>query len=511
MKPPQQLDRFVFSTAVMVFGLTVLVMLIAPQRSQQAMNALFDLITGKFGGLYLWFGIGTLAFLLLLACSPFGAIPMGRRGEGPEHSTLSWIAMLFSTGIGTTVLYWGTVEWMEYYQAPPFGLEPASGEAMQWARAYGMFHWGPIGWGFYCLPAVCLAYGYHLRGDTSLRLSTACRPLLGSFAGKLPGRIIDILFMVGLLGSSATGIGLTTPLITESFCTFFDVPPSFGLTLGSVILVVLVVGFSVYSGLEKGIKQLSNVNMWLLLLLLLTILLFGPSLFILERGAESLWFMIRHLPEMSGLGYPEDNRNFTEAWTVFYWAWWLAFGPFVGMFICKVSRGRTLRQIILGVLFFGTLGCVLCFVVMGGYAQYLDVERDGQIMAAFNESPYGVVIQVVVALPLGKAILPLFFLLCTSFAATTYDSASYTLASATTLQLDSGEDPPRWLRVFWAAALGILPLVILSLGYLKQSLGAGVLKTLQTASVVVSLPMLLISLAMAGSLLISLRRHSKKT
>ena len=511
MEPEEpKIDWFIFTATGIVIAVVTLLLLLAPQASQEAIKDTKAFLTANTGFLYIWFGIGVLFFLLLIALGPFGSITLGPSNEYPEHSTLSWIAMLFSTGIGTAILYSGTIEWIEYYKNPPFEMEPRSEEALKWSTSYGMFHWGIIGWSLYCLPAVCLCYAYHVRNESSLNLSSACRPILRASTQKAPGRVIDILFMVGLLGSATTGIGLTTPLITESFGAFFGVEQSFGLTLGAVALVVAIIALSVYVGLERGIKQLSNINIVLIFMLMGMIVAWGPAKYIARQGLDSLLFMMTHLPEMSGVGYPAQNKAFTEKWTVFYWAWWLSLGPFVGMFICKISRGRTLRQLILGVLFFGTLGCTICFMILGGYSLYLEQEQGIKIIEAFEQSKHAAVIQVITSLPLGKWILPLFFLLCVSFAATTYDSASYTLAAAATRKLKPSEHPARWHRVVWAIGLGVLPLVILSLGRLTgNEQQKDVLVFLQTASVVVSLPILFIGVMMAVSLTILLFRHNK--
>ena len=422
----------------------------APDTGSQWIDNTFAFLTEKTGILFVWSAIGTLLFLVAVAVSPFRSIKLGSGEDPPTHSTLSWAGMLFSTGIGTAILYWGTIEWIEYYNGPPFGLDSQSPEALQWATSYSMFHWGIVGWALYCLPAVCISYAYHVRKEPSLNLAASCAPLLKRHSGRWPGRVINCLFMVGLLGSASTGIGLTTPLITESFITFFGGEPSFGLTVGAIVLVVGLIAFSVGNGLDRGIKRLSNLNLYLMFALLGTMVVLGPTLFIWQQGIKSFGFMLRHFPEMVAIGYPAENASFTEGWTVFYWAWWMALGPFVGMFICKISRGRTLGQLIWGVLGFGTLGCTLCFVVFGGYSLHLDQEQGQGIIAAFADNKYGAVIQVVTSLPLGKWILPLFFLLCVSFAATTYDSASYTLAAAATRRLPVDEDPARWHRIVWA-------------------------------------------------------------
>ena len=495
------------STVIVILAIT-LSLLLAPHSSQEIIKRVLSFVTSEIGMLYIWFGIVVLFFLLIIAISPFGRIKLGLQNDSPEHSTLSWIAMLFSTGIGTTILYWGTIEWIEYYQEPPYSIQSRSENALKWSVSYGMFHWGIIGWALYCFPAVCLGYSYHVRNELSLNLSSACRPVLRESARKMPGKVVDILFMIGLLGSSITGIGLTTPLITESFGKFFNIEQSFGLTVSAIALVVAVIALSVYVGLEKGIKKLSNINIILILIIMVMILALGPTKFIINQGTDSFIFMLKHLPEMSGIGYPSQNKAFTEKWTIFYWAWWLALGPFVGMFICKISRGRTLRQLILGVLFFGTLGCTICIAILSGYSLFLEQEQGIGIVDSFNNNKHSVVILVLTSLPLGEWILPFFFLLCISFAATTYDSASYTLAAAATIKLKPSEHPARWHRVVWAVVLGFLPLVLLLLTNLTgENDQDSVLLLLQTASVAVSVPILLIGIIMMVSLTMLLFKY----
>ena len=501
-------DWFIFTTTFVLLVVTVSALLVAPSASQNAIKGMLSYITSELGLVFIWFGIAVLFFLLFVALSPIGGIKLGLPNDRPDHSKLSWVAMLFSTGIGTTILYWGAIEWVEYYLAPPYEMPPRSEDALKWSTPYGMFHWGIIGWALYCFPAVCLGYAYHVHQGESLNLSTACRPILGGGKKNISARMVDVLFMVGLLGSSATGIGLTTPLITESFCKFFGFSHSVWLTMGAVGLVLVVIVLSVYAGLEKGIRKLSNLNMILLMLLLMLIVVFGPTKYIFSQGAKNGWFMLTHLAEMGGIYYPSQNKAFTESWTVFYWAWWLSLGPFVGMFICKISRGRTLRQLILSVLFFGTLGCTICVAILSGFSMFLEQEQGMAIIDSFEKNKHSVVIQIITSLPLGDWILPLFFLLCISFAATTYDSASYTLAAAATMSLKPKFHPARWHRVTWAILLGSLPLTLLLLGQLAgNGEQVNTLLLLQTASVVVSIPILFIGVLMIVSFFILLKKR----
>ncbi len=498
------IDWPILCASILIVGILSGLIFGFPNASAKVVNQIFTLVTQTFGQIFIIAGGVSIAALLILALGPWRKIKLGTPEDKPHYSTFIWAGMLFSTGIGTAVLYWGAIEWIEYYLSPPFGIEARSAEAHQWAMSYGMFHWGLIGWAFYALPAVCLSYAYHVRRSPNPSLAEACSPLLKQATHRWPGRVINAIFMIGLIGSASTGLGLTTPLITESLETYFNIESTFGLTVGAIVLIVFLIGLSVSLGLDQGIKNLSTINIVLMLGLIGLILSLGPSKAICLQGIESIRFMGEHFLDMAGIRYPIENRAFTESWTVFYWAWWISFAPFVGMFICKISRGRTIGQLIWGILLFGTLGCTLCFIVFGGYASFLEFEQQIPIIETYSKNRHAAVIKIITSLSLGNHILPLFFLLCVSFAATTYDSASYTLALAATRTIGADEEPARWHRVLWASTLGILPLALLSIG--RQS---EVITALQTASLIVSIPMLLVSGMMLISLAINLRHHAK--
>ncbi|MEM7236180.1 MAG: BCCT family transporter, partial [Planctomycetota bacterium] len=232
----------------------------------------------------------------------------------------------------------------------------------------------------------------------------------------------------------------------------------------------------------------------------------GPSSELVATSADAVGRLVTDSFRMSRWAEPFTESKFVQGWTVFYWAWWIALGPCVGMFIAKISRGRTLRGVVFGVLGYGSLGCVLCFSVLGNYALHLELTGEVPIVATFeNGSPAAAVVATILSLPGGRVLLLGFFFLCVSFAATTYDSASYTLAVAATTQLDGEREPARWHRVFWALALGVLPLVLLFIGRwgsegedLDESLRT--LKLLQSASIVVSLPLIFVGAVLAVSM-----------
>lgn len=498
--PAASIDWFIFiSSAAIVFAVCIPLGLY-PEAGAVALNTAFQFVTEKLGIGYILFSIVAICLLLYLAFSRFGAVRLGDQDK-PDFATFSWAAMLFCGGIGTSVLYWGTIEWAHYYQAPPMGIEAGTAEALRWAMAYPIFHWGFTGWALYCLPAIAVAYAYHVRGVRSLTLSAACEPVIGHWAHRFPGRLIDMTYMIGLIGACSTGIGLAVPLIAACLGWMFGLENTFALKVMVISVVTLVFVISVWVGLEKGIKRLSNLAVWLAFVLLLFVLVSGPSVFILEQGTATAGFMLQNFLTMSTWTDPRAGSDFVESWTVFYWAWWLALGPFMGIFITKISGGRSLRQVILGALGYGTLGTSLFFVVLGNYAVSVALNGALPLLDTLNDAgAASAVVQVVGSLPLAYLVLPLFALICVIFAATSYDSASYTLASSTTRALPRDAHPARWNRVFWAVVLGLLPITLIQIGGLRP---------LQSAVVAVSVPLLIVVAMMTVGLWRSLHEDEQ--
>ena len=227
MNNKNNIEWFVFiTTAVILLGVCI-PLVMAPEWGKETVATAFRFVTQQFGFIYIWASMAVVVLLLWLALGRYGRVKLGAANAPPDFSTFSWASMLFCSGIGTAILYWSPIEWVYYYQQPPFGLSPGSSAAIEWAASYGIFHWGFTGWAFYCLPAVAIAYAYHVRQIPHLRTSTACQAVLGRQSNRLPGRIIDVLFMVGLIGAAGTGIGFGTPLISASISNLFGVPDDF--------------------------------------------------------------------------------------------------------------------------------------------------------------------------------------------------------------------------------------------------------------------------------------------
>ncbi len=478
---PPNVDWFIFGAGALGIVVVCLPLILFPAAGREALAAAFAVVTQNLGPVYLLGGLSVLLFLLYLAFGRFGKVVLGRNAN-PDYPNFSWASMLFCGGIGTSVLFWGTVEWAHYYATPPFGLAPGTDEAKRWAASYPVYHWTLIGWALYCLPGVAIAYAYHVREIPFLRLSSACEALLGKHSRGWFGRTVDLLFMVGLLGAVSTGVGLGIPLVSAGITHLAEIERSFTLDLMVIFVITATFAVSVYLGLEAGIKRLSNINVGFSVLLLLFVLAFGPTAYIVQQGAATVGHLTVNFITMSTWLDIGNVSNFDESWTVFYWAWWLALGPFMGMFIAKISRGRTVRQTVLGVLGYGSLGCALVFIILGGAAQHQEMTGQTQVLAMVADGLANhAVIEVLDALPLSSIVLPLFVVICIIFGATTYDSAAYTLASCATRSLPTDAHPARWHRVFWAFALGGLPISLIYVGGLLS---------LQSAVVAASVPLL---------------------
>jgi betaine/carnitine transporter, BCCT family len=486
MKENKLMDWPTFYGGLTLLLLVTIPLVLFPEQGEAIVLTVNSFLTGNFGSLYLVLGFLSLIFLCYIAFSRFGAIKLGDEQLNPEFSTITWAAMLFCAGIGSSVLYWGAIEWAYYYTSPPFGIEPQSKEAIQWATTYGIFHWGPIAWAIYCLPALPISYFYYVKKKPVLKISEACRPVIGKLADGPIGKIIDVLFIFGLLGGAGTTLALGSPLIASGIQDLTGIEPS--MTMRTVILLIctLIFAISAYSGLRKGIKVLSDINLWLALLFLIFVFVAGPTVFLTETTISSVGFMLDHFFRMAtwtepfnDLG-PFERTGFPEAWTVFYWAWWLVYAPFVGLFVAKISRGRTIREMILGTVIYGSIGCLLFFGILGNFGLYLELTGQYSVTEVLNQQGAPAAIMGILnQLPLSSLIVAVFTVLSVIFIVTTFDSSSYILASV--VQKEVVDEPIRWNRLFWAFALSILPFTLMYIGGLS---------TLQTASIIGGFPLI---------------------
>ena len=483
---------------ICLFGVSIPILL-APETAGAVVTAVYDWMAREMGLIYQWATLFTLAFLAWLALGRHGSRVLGRTAK-PDYGNASWMAMLFCAGIGGGLMYWSTIEWAFYVDQPPFGVEPGSVAAREWAATYGIFHWGPAAWGLYALPTVAIAWPYYRYDLPCLRFSGALVGLFGrGFPDRRLGRAVDFFFIIAIIGGTGTSLGLTTPMLGAVAARLFGIDHSLGLTWVITGACVALFGTSTYLGLDRGIKRLSNVNLVLGAVFLAWVLAVGPARFALELGTSSIGLMLQEFVRMNTWTEPLADTGFVEDWTIFYWAWWIAYGPFMGLFVTRISRGRTLRALILGMTGFGTLGCAAFYIVWGNSVLWLDLHGGLGLLELVRAGETPTAIAAALGALAGQpGPLLLFLVLGFVFMATTYDSASYAIAAAATRDLRPGAHPHRAHRAFWAAALAFLPMALVVIDSLEA---------VRSAVLVASLPILGIGVLAVVSLLRSLQER----
>ena len=475
-----KVDTINFSMTVAVLLLLSLPLLLFPEQSAALLHRIYRWIAESFGWLYLLTGAAAFAFVLWLAFGRYGSVRLGDNAR--EFTTLSWAAMLFAAGVGAGLMYWSGIEWAYYVDQPPFGVEPRSDDAYVWAAAYGLHHWGLVAWSLYCLPTLAIAYAFYVRGVPYLKYSIACDYWLRGRERSISARAMDGLFMIALIGGAGSSLGFSTPLIAALIGRLSGWTQDFYLEFFVVAVCVVLFSASVWMGLSKGIRRLSDINVVLALALLVFIAIAGDTLFLAKMAVNSLGHMLQNIIAMTLWTDPITQSGFVEDWTIFYWAWWIAYGPFVGLFVTRISRGRTIKEVVLGMLLFGSFGCWIFYLVIGNHGLGLQLSGQADLLKLVASSDgNAAIIAGLDTLPMAGLVISMLTVVAVIFSATTYDSASYTLAASATQSLHPSEDPPRWHRLFWASAIALLPIALMYAGGIREA---------QTAVLVVSLPLL---------------------
>ena len=460
--------------------------------AKRTIDLTYQSIVSVFGSSYLILTLFCFFFLIFLCISKFGNYKFGGDEALTEFSYLSWVGMLFCSGIGGGIIYWSGVEWSYYVGNPPFGVMPYSEESFSLATAYGLFHWGISAWSIYGIPAIALSIAFYKYKLNSLRLSSSLSGLgIPNIESTLFGRFIDLIFILATVGAAGGTIGSYIPMLSSGFSEIFNINNGLYLDILVICLCVSLFGYSVYKGLDKGIKKLSNFNLLLALFFLLIIIFSTNVLSLIETSLSGLLFSITNFWDMSTLGISEESE-FAEEWTIFYWAWWVAFGPLVGLFIARISRGRSLRQVILGMLLFGTLGTWLFYMILGGFAMNLELSGEFAVLQSMNSIGHAdTAIAVVKNLPLETFMIFIFCLITIIFVTTSYDSMSYVISYHVLKTSNENKEPDKKLRLFWALILGILPAALVI--YSDHSVALDII-------LITSLPLMLIYPLMAISI-----------
>ncbi|GAA0280686.1 BCCT family transporter [Faecalicatena contorta] len=482
----RKINLKIFAPTCLILVLLILVLLLQPVKAGQAINFLYDRCTENFGWLYLTACICSFAFLIWMTSSRFGSIKLGDKEEKPQYSQISWIAMLFTAGVGTSIVILGFLEPIYYVSSPPFLIEPLSEQAYEYAHMYGQFHWGLSAWAFYNPAIIAVAYMIYVRKEPSIRLSSACSVVLKKQTNGWLGHVIDILVVFGVVGSIATSLGIGTPVLADVIREVFGIPQAYDLTVKLTVLTIwiFIFGTSVFLGLDKGIQKLSNINIVMAFIFLLIILFVGPTVGILKMELNSTGLYLQEFFRMSTYTQPFGSGEFTKNWTVFYWGWWIAFMPMMGMFVGKISRGRTIKNVMWGQLIWGSLGCCFSFMIFGGYSLYLQKSGRVDLVSILNnEGQSQAIIAILKTLPMAKIMMLFLCIVCFVYLATTIDSCAYVLAGATTKELPPTGEPARWNRLFWALLFCMLSIALMLIGGIES---------VKIMSVVTGLPLIFV-------------------
>ena len=457
-------------------------------------------VSMRFGWFFIMVVNLTLVMSIYLIFSRYGDIRLGHQNEDPEYNLVSWIGMLFSAGIGIGLLYWGTAEPLYHFMAPPLG-EPETIAAAKQAMNISFLHYGLHVWAIYGMVALSLAY-FHYRRGLPLAIRSTLYPLIGKKIYGPMGHTVDILAVFGTMFGVVTTLGLGVLQINSGLDSLFGIPNNITVQIILIVIITMLAGLSLLMGLDKGIKRLSDINIFFTIVLLSFVIILGPTQFIFNSFFENIG---NYLHQVIPLGLwtesYEGEANWQSSWTVFYWAWWISWSPFVGVFVARISRGRTIREFILGVLLIPITILFLWFTAFGGSAVHMELMAavdpsiaNPGLVEAVRADTGSAIFKLMESYPLTAALNGLIVVMIVLWFVTSSDSASFVID-----MLTSGGDtnPPKIQRLFWAGTEGVIAAVLLA---------AGGLSALQAASIVSGFPFALVIVIMMYSLLRGLSR-----
>ncbi|MCW2843092.1 MAG: choline/carnitine/betaine transporter [Nocardioides sp.] len=490
------LDRVVFGISAAIAVLFLVWGFVSTDSLASVSGDSLDWTMANTGWLFVLTSSGFVVFVIWLALSRFGTITLGRDDEEPEFRTISWVAMMFSAGMGIGLMFYGVSEPITHFATPPPGTGDAGNpQATQNALATTLFHWTLHPWAIYAVVGLAISYGVYRKGRLQL-ISAAFEPLLGRHANGPWGKVIDMLAIFATLFGSAASLGLGALQIRSGLriVTGLDATGN-SILVGIIAILTVAFVLSAVTGVAKGIQWLSNINMVLAVVLALFVFVVGPTVFILNLIPTSIGSYVQDLAMMSARTGAEGGRTTTwlSTWTVFYWAWWLSWTPFVGMFIARISRGRTIRQFVSGVLLVPSLVSLVWFCVFGGAAIRLQQTGTDIAGAGGVESQLFTTLQ---AYPLATAASVLVMLLVAIFFVSGADAASIVMG---TLSERGALHPSKPTVIFWGVATGAVAAVMLLVG------GADALSGLQTITIVAALPFVLVMVGLSVALVKDLR------
>jgi len=470
--------------------------IVAPASLASAFDTALGITTKNFGWFYLWAVLGLVGFALYLAFSRYGNLKLGGEDDEPEFSLGSWFAMLFAAGMGIGLVFWGVAEPISHYGTPPPGITGQTPEAANAAVRYSFFHWGLHPWAVYSVVALAIAFFQYRRGGVAL-VSEATSSLPWRPVQRMAGLFNGLAIIATAFGVAAS-LGMGALQINSGLQSVFGLEVSKSAQVGIILATTALFVGSAVTGITRGIKWLSNLNLALAGLLALAVFLLGPTVAIIDTLTNTLGSYMSDFVRMSLRMTPFRDSGWVSGWTVFYWAWWVSWSPFVGLFIARVSRGRTIREFIIGTVLAPSIAAFLWFSVFGGTALHMEIWQSVPIAEAAKADVSTALFAMFDALPLGLVMSLLATVLVLVFFVTSGDSATLVLG-----MMSSGGDPnpSNRLKVLWGVMVA---------GIAVSLLLAGGLAGLQTATIVFALPFTLVIVLMSVALLRAVREDYKE-
>ncbi|MDO5662105.1 MAG: BCCT family transporter [Brachybacterium sp.] len=499
----------VFWPAATIVTLAVALALIVPQGFNAVISTANDAVVDGLGWYFVLLVTTFVVFSLAVAISRFGKIRLGNDNEKPQYGLMSWFSMLFAAGMGIGLVFWGAAEPLSFFEGesvPPnaVGLDPEA--RAQRALGQTFLHWGLHAWAIYVVVGLAVAYSTHRKGRP-ISIRWALEPILGKRTNTWIGDLVDIIAIVGTLCGVAMSLGYGVNQIFAGLVHIGLFPADMEwLKVLMVVVITAAATLSVASGVDKGIRWLSNINLVMAAVLLLAVLALGPTLFILRDSVSNVGYYLQNFIQLSFQTLPffgEEGAAWTNAWTVGYWGWWISWAPFVGVFIARISRGRTVREFIIGVLLVPTLVTIIWFTVMGGTAIYeslindVDFTRDGAI------DPNYALFDTLSTLPATTLLSGLAIVLVTIFFITSADSGAFVVDM---IAHGGNTQPPRITRIFWASGSGAIAAALIWASLADEAAEDG-MAGLQALALLSAGPFTLVMIAMMISVWQELRRE----
>ena len=462
-------------------------------------NAVFAFLTNDFGWLYLIAMLAFVIFAVAIMASKWGSIKLGPDDSEPEYKTLTWFAMLFGCGMGVGLVFWGIAEPVSHFVGPMAGIDPESPEAAQFAMSASFMHWGIHPWANYAVIGLGLAYFQYRKGKPAL-ISSALEPLIGEKLTKgWLGKLVDILAVFATLAGVVTSLGLGVLQINSGLNYMFGIPTELLIQIIIILIIsVIYIGTAVL-GIEKGISVISNMNLYIAVAVLLVCFLVGPKIDVLNNlvGGLGDYFGTFFQSSLGMTGY--GDNSWTLGWRIFYWAWWIAWAPFVGIFIARISKGRTIREFIAGVVLVPAVASIIWFAVFGtmGLSLGIDGTLDSETLAAIAAAPETGLFTVLGHYPLGAIISVVILVLIITFFVTSANSGTFVLGM---LSSKGNLEPSKSKKMLWGVVQSAMAIGLLI---------AGGLKPLQTISIAAAFPFIIIMFAAMASIVKALGRDKE--